>query len=266
MREFRQFRIGSPAATSPVSSTAPPPTGPRRPTRSQLRTLRADAVALLEGATRRTVAPSSPGLASPSVRRRVRSTRETSAQTAARFLATYERKPHGSSGHAGPTGVGARPPRPRWHLLRAATPGPRGRVRASGRVLAISPEDLIVACDMALGHDVPDAEEDLDDRDGLIETYRMVCAEAWAARRQRGDLRVAHLRGPRASRATRAIVSGPGFSVWVATLPCAGGGDREVMECTDRATDGSRRALLTATTGIGLSGTVGRMRPWWADE
>lgn len=118
---------------------------------------------------------------------------------------------------------------------------------------------------MALGHDTPDAE-DPDERDALVETYRMVCAEAWAARRQRGDLRASRLRGPRASRATRAIVSGPGFSVWIATLPCAGGGDREVMECTGRATDGSRRALLTATTGIGLSGAVGRMRSWWADE
>jgi hypothetical protein len=47
--------------------------------------------------------------------------------------------------------------------------------------LGIAPEDLIVACDVALGRDALE-DEDEDERRALIETYRRSCAEAWRRR------------------------------------------------------------------------------------
>jgi len=57
--------------------------------------------------------------------------------------------------------------------------------------LGIAPEDLIVACDVVLGHDALE-DEDEDERRALIETYRRSCAEAWR--------RVSHCRYPRSER------------------------------------------------------------------
>ena len=47
--------------------------------------------------------------------------------------------------------------------------------------LGIASEDLIVACDVVLGHDALE-DEDEDERRALIETYRRSCAEAWKRR------------------------------------------------------------------------------------
>jgi hypothetical protein len=47
--------------------------------------------------------------------------------------------------------------------------------------LGITPEDLIVACDVALGYDALE-NEDEDERHALIETYHRSCAEAWKRR------------------------------------------------------------------------------------
>jgi hypothetical protein len=47
--------------------------------------------------------------------------------------------------------------------------------------LGIAPEDLIVACDVELGYDTLESEDE-DERRALIETYHQRCAEAWRYR------------------------------------------------------------------------------------
>jgi hypothetical protein len=47
--------------------------------------------------------------------------------------------------------------------------------------LGIAPEDLIVACDVALGYDTLESEDE-DERRALVETYHQRCAEAWRCR------------------------------------------------------------------------------------
>ena len=47
--------------------------------------------------------------------------------------------------------------------------------------LGIAPEDLVVACDRALGFDEM-ADEDLDEKRALVATSHERCAEAWGER------------------------------------------------------------------------------------
>jgi hypothetical protein len=82
--------------------------------------------------------------------------------------------------------------------------------------------------------------------------------------RRRWRMTVSSHRGALASRATQAIVSGPEFTVRVASVPCAGSG--EFLEVQPRAGLGACRALATAIAGLDGPGPGGRHRPWWADE
>lgn len=52
--------------------------------------------------------------------------------------------------------------------------------------LGIAPEDLIVACDVALGYDALE-NEDEDERSALVDTYRQSCANAWKRRPRRAS-------------------------------------------------------------------------------
>ena len=63
--------------------------------------------------------------------------------------------------------------------------------------LGIAPEDLLVACDAALGIDAFE-DENADERGALIETYQLACVAAWERRRgaQVGPSRAEWLLGP----------------------------------------------------------------------
>lgn len=48
-----------------------------------------------------------------------------------------------------------------------------------------APEDLVVACDRALGWDAMEEEEDEDEKRALIDTSHQRCASAWRRRHGR---------------------------------------------------------------------------------
>jgi hypothetical protein len=71
--------------------------------------------------------------------------------------------------------------------------------------LGIAPEDLIVACDVVLGRDALE-DEDEDERRALIETYRRSCAEAWKRRSLRKRVTKTHLSHCRHPRSERKLI------------------------------------------------------------
>jgi len=71
--------------------------------------------------------------------------------------------------------------------------------------LGIAPEDLIVACNVALGHDALE-DEDEDERRALIETYHRSCAETWRRRSSRKRVTKTHLSHCRHSRSERKLI------------------------------------------------------------
>lgn len=74
--------------------------------------------------------------------------------------------------------------------------------------LGIAPEDLLVACDAALGIDAFE-DENTEERDALIETYQLACAVAWERRRgaQVGPSKAEWLLGPGCVRFSAAFLS-----------------------------------------------------------
>lgn len=82
--------------------------------------------------------------------------------------------------------------------------------------LGIAPEDLLVACDAALGVDACEDEGDEEERRALVERYHQSCANAWRRRRgaQVGSSRAEWLRGPGCVRLSASFLSDRSGGNW----------------------------------------------------